>query len=394
MEARGVDMPNSDIQPPIPEDINDKVKKDFSLLKGHEFFDGQFRDIKSKFLEYLKVISEFKKEHNGATFHVNLKRNRKQKENLQDAINVLNSERKEKNRIINNHALSKGEKEELERELRKLEVEIKIVKEQLKTRPHDSEILGLVRKFERAIDAFERLGPNPPKSRKERLESDIQTARDNLLSPKYQKADSLVTKLVKDYPRFVKMLMKFNNSNATPKVVSAAKSRIFDLDKKLKVKQREYDKVESKISSMVDSLNQLNSTVEGYNDKAMDKFKSLLLYTADMMSKDSGNLDADQISRLENLKSGDETSNPVLNIISGFNRDYDGSTIEGLNRFEVLPFNELIKLVDSSKVVKTPSKVKPKPYHLSAAAVSNKRKPKEPNDLDKVYSMPKGADME
>lgn len=353
MENRGVEMPTPDVSPlPVDNSLENQVKKDIKLLRNHTYFEKQFRNIKSNFLGYKKALNDLKKSYKGKDMGSDRKRLEKQKLNFENAIDALKSDRKGKAKIVNNFNLSNGEKEELERELRKLETELKIVKEQLRTRPHDKEILKLVLKFEKIVDKIENSPPKTTEATKEKMLADLRDIRFKLSIPKYYKADTLLTKIVKDYPRFSKMKTKFANANSKPALVKHSKSDIFDLDKTIKKKEREYNKVVTALSELENLENTINSDIEGFNSRAIDQLKTLVQFTGDMMTKDSGKLKDDQLSQLGNISTGD---NSIAKLIDALTRQYNTYNDENpskVRNFGMLPFNGIIKVFNGGNIGK------------------------------------------
>lgn len=351
MEARGVETPEPVMAAPQPLKIEDIVKSSFGLLLNDKFFKKQFGQIVSAFMESKREL--LKQNKDSKALHTAKERLEKRQSKYEQDIVKLATKLKDNTRIINHANLSPGEKELLEREIGKLEAELRIANEQLARKPHGSEIVKLIKQHAMWNSKLPKYPIDTPQYQK--TASRVEALNTKLDSGKYAKSQSLISRVLKGTNRLVKMNDKFKNSNSKPKVLSKIKSEIFDLNKTLNVKEKEYDKIMSELSEVINTINEINSGIEAVNSDASDKIRALIPFTANMLLKTHGEYDDSKVESLKELSNDDPNTNPILSSLGEYENEYNNfyDTQDLVVRdFNRLPFSQLLNVFKQSRVIK------------------------------------------
>lgn len=351
MEARGVEVPEAVIEEPVSPNVEDIVKTNFGILLNDKFFNKQFRQIVSAFMDSKR---ELLKQHKDAkSLHANKQRLEKRQSKYEQDITKLATKLKDNTRVINHSNMSPGEKELLEREIGKLEAELKIANEQLGRKPHGNEIVKLIKQHAIWDSKLSKYPVDAPQYQK--VASKVEAINGKLNSGKFAKSQGLISKVLKGSNRLSKMTDKFKNSNSNPKLLSKIKSEIFDLNKTLNVKEKEYDKIMSELSEVINTINTINSGIEEINTDASDKIKALIPFTANMLLKSRGDFDDSKMETLNQLANDDPNTNPILNSLTEYENEYNnfyGGQDLNIKDFNRLPFYQLLNVFKQSRVIK------------------------------------------
>lgn len=350
MEARGMSASETIIVESQNPEVEEILKSNFGLLLNDKFFKKQFNQVVSEFMSNRRELQ--KQNTDSKILHKVKSRLEKRQLKYEQDITKLATKLKDNTRVINHANMSPGEKEQLEREIAKLEAELKIAGEQLERKPHGKEVVKIIKQLAVLSSKL----PKYPEDSSQyfKAASKAEELDGKLNSGKYSKSQSLITKVMKGADRLVKLVEKFKNSNASPKVLSKIKSEIFDLNKKLRDKEKEYDKIMSELSEAINVINTINSNMEQLNTNASDKIRALVPFTANMLLK-SGEVDEGTVEALQQLANDDPNSNPILSALTEYENEYNAVydaqdlVVRDPN---LLPFSQLLSVFKKSKAIK------------------------------------------